>query len=129
MPPYLVVNVIKRSTLKQFWQKHPHAKSPLVAWYKLLRRNRYANFNELSLDLAFVYANDWEEQQQKNIIPEATPREMLEFLMQQNNLKQTDLEKAGIADQALLSNILNGKRNISIALAKRLGAYFRVSSG
>ena len=80
------------------------------------------------LDLAFVYTNDWEEQQQKNTIPDATPREMLEFLMQQKDLKQTDLEKAGVADQALVSNILNGKRNISIALAKRLGTYFQVSS-
>ncbi len=80
------------------------------------------------LDLAFIYAYDWEEQHQKNIIPEATPKEMLELLMQQKNLKQTDLEKAGVADQALLSNILNGKRNISIALAKRLSNYFKVSS-
>jgi HTH-type transcriptional regulator / antitoxin HigA len=80
------------------------------------------------LDLAFVYTNDWEEQHQKNIIPEAKPWEILEFLMQQKNLKQTDLEKAGIADQALLSNILSGKRNISIALAKRLSNYFKVSS-
>ncbi len=80
------------------------------------------------LDLAFVYTNDWEEQGQKNTIPDATPRQILEFLMQQKDLKQTDLEKAGIADQALLSNILSGKRNISIALAKRLGNYFQVSS-
>ncbi len=80
------------------------------------------------LDLAFIYTHDWEEQHQKNIIPEATPRQMLGLLMQQKNLKQTDLEKAGVADQALLSNILNGKRKISIALAKRLSHYFKVSS-
>ncbi len=80
------------------------------------------------LDLAFFYCHDWEEQHQKNIIPDATPREILQLLMQQKNLKQTDLEKAGIANQALLSNILRGKRKISIALAKRFSAYFKVSS-
>jgi HTH-type transcriptional regulator / antitoxin HigA len=80
------------------------------------------------LDLAFAYAHDWEEAHQKTMIPEATPAEMLEFLMQQRGLKQVDLERAGVADQALVSNILSGKRQISIALAKRLAAYFGVSS-
>jgi mRNA interferase HigB len=46
------VNVIKRSTLKQFWLKHPHAKSPLVAWYKILRRGKYTSFNELREDFS-----------------------------------------------------------------------------
>jgi HTH-type transcriptional regulator / antitoxin HigA len=80
------------------------------------------------LDLAFTYAHDWEEAHQKTLIPDATPAEMLEFLMQQHGLKQVDLERAGVADQALISNILKGKRKISIALAKRLAAHFGVSS-
>jgi HTH-type transcriptional regulator / antitoxin HigA len=80
------------------------------------------------LDLAFAYANHWEEAHHKNLIPDASPAEMLHFLMEQRGVKQVDLDRIGVADQALISNILSGKRKISIALAKRLAAYFGVSS-
>jgi HTH-type transcriptional regulator / antitoxin HigA len=78
------------------------------------------------LDLGFLYANEWEERHHKTAIPDASPVEMLHFLMQQKNLKQKDLEQAGIADQGLLSNTLNEKRKISVAIAKRLAAFFKV---
>ncbi len=80
------------------------------------------------LDLAFAYAHSWEEAEHKNLIPDASPAEMLQFLMEQRGVKQVDLDRTGVADQALISNILSGRRRISIALAKRLAAYFGVSS-
>jgi mRNA interferase HigB len=46
------MNVIKRNTLKNFWQAHPYAKRPLVSWYKLLRRNHYGSFNDLRKDFS-----------------------------------------------------------------------------
>ena len=77
------------------------------------------------LDLAFSYAHDWEERHTP-VLPDATPAQMLEFLMQQRKLKQTDLEKAEIADQAVISNILSGKRGISVGVAKKLAVFFAV---
>ena len=58
-------------------------------------------------------------------MPDATPRDALAFLMQEHELKQTDL--AGIAGQGTISAILAGKRGISKRLAGRLAKRFGVS--
>ncbi|MEE4376334.1 MAG: helix-turn-helix domain-containing protein [Candidatus Competibacteraceae bacterium] len=57
-------------------------------------------------------------------IPAAEPRELLRFLMEQHDLKQTDLSDC--APQSRISEILNGQRAISKTLAKRLAARFHV---
>lgn len=57
-------------------------------------------------------------------IPEAEPRAVLQFLMEQHGLKQTDL--ADCAPQSRISEILGGQRAVSKALAKRLAVRFRV---
>ena len=57
-------------------------------------------------------------------IPEAEPRTVLQFLMQQHGLKQTDL--VDCAPQSRISEILSGQRAVSKALAKRHAARFRV---
>jgi HTH-type transcriptional regulator/antitoxin HigA len=57
-------------------------------------------------------------------IPEAEPREVLRFLMEQHGLKQEDL--ADCAPQGRISDILNSKRSISKEIAKRLAHRFHV---
>ena len=57
-------------------------------------------------------------------IPEAEPREVLRFLMEQHGLKQEDL--GDCAPQGRISDILNGKRAISKEIAKRLAERFHV---
>ncbi|WP_295390491.1 helix-turn-helix domain-containing protein, partial [uncultured Thiodictyon sp.] len=57
-------------------------------------------------------------------IPEAPPREVLRFLMEQHDLKQEDL--ADCAPQSRISDILNGKRPISKDIAKKLARRFNV---
>ncbi|MFP5407222.1 MAG: type II toxin-antitoxin system HigA family antitoxin, partial [Gammaproteobacteria bacterium] len=58
-------------------------------------------------------------------IEPSEPREVLEFLLTQNGLKQTDL--ADIVAQPNLSAILNGNRAISRTVAKKLAKRFNVS--
>ncbi|MBK8184641.1 MAG: transcriptional regulator [Candidatus Competibacteraceae bacterium] len=58
------------------------------------------------------------------VIPEAEPRVVLQFLMDQHGLKQADL--ADCAPQGRISEILGGQRTVSKALAKRLAARFHV---
>ena len=60
-------------------------------------------------------------------IPDAEPREVLRFLMEQHGLKQEDL--ADCAPQSRISDILNGKRPVSKAIAKKLAERFNVSAG
>ncbi len=59
-------------------------------------------------------------------LPEADPREMLRYLMDEHGLKQSDL--SGLVSQGTISDILSGRRGISKALAKKLAARFQVSA-
>ena len=51
------------------------------------------------------------------------PAEILKTLIQDNGLKQRDLA-IHFGSQSIVSEVLNGKREISIAAAKKLGIYF-----
>ena len=57
-------------------------------------------------------------------IPDASPREVLSFLMEQHGLKQEDLSDC--APQGRISDILAGRRSISKQVAKCLAARFQV---
>jgi HTH-type transcriptional regulator / antitoxin HigA len=59
-------------------------------------------------------------------IPDAEPKEVLRFLMDQHGLKQADL--ADCAPQSRISAILAGKRDISKETAKNLAKRFNVST-
>ncbi len=59
-------------------------------------------------------------------IPQTAPRDVLRFLMDANQLAQTDL-KEELGGQSVVSAVLNGKRNIKARQAKALGARFGIS--
>jgi HTH-type transcriptional regulator / antitoxin HigA len=58
-------------------------------------------------------------------IPDAHPREVLRFLMEQQGLSQSDFSDC--APQSRISEILNGRREISKELAKALALKFEVN--
>lgn len=59
-------------------------------------------------------------------ISDAPPNEMLKFLMRENDLKQSDLLHI-FGSSGITSEIVNGKRSISKAQAKKLAEFFKVS--
>ena len=59
-------------------------------------------------------------------IETASPQEVLKFLMDQHELKQSDLRKE-IGTQGVVSEILSGSRKINVRQAKALGKRFGVS--
>jgi HTH-type transcriptional regulator/antitoxin HigA len=60
-------------------------------------------------------------------IPDAKPHEMAKYLMEQRGLKQADLVPL-LGSRAQVSDLVNGKRGISKAQAKKLAEYFGVSA-
>ena len=78
------------------------------------------------LDIAVTYADEWENEHVQ-LEDSSTPRDVLEFLIEQHALTQKDLERAGIASQPVISKILKGERAISKAVAKKLAAHFAVN--
>lgn len=59
-------------------------------------------------------------------IPEATGAEVLRFLMEEHGVTQSDLPEVG--SQGVISEILNGKRELNIRQVRLLADRFKVSS-
>jgi HTH-type transcriptional regulator/antitoxin HigA len=76
------------------------------------------------LDIVTFFVHDYEE---RNIeIPEAEPRVVLRFLMEQHDLRQSALAEI-FGSQSNVSEVLNGKREINARQARALGSRFGVS--
>ncbi len=58
----------------------------------------------------------------------SNPHSMLLFLMEQRDIKQSDLVGV-IGSKGIVSEVVNGKREISKAQAKALGDFFQVDPG
>ncbi len=58
-------------------------------------------------------------------IRESSPIEALKYLMQEHDLKQSDLKEIG--SQGVVSEILTGKRALNIAQVKKISNKFHVS--
>lgn len=58
------------------------------------------------------------------VVPDASPREMLRFLMEQHNLSQSDLPEIG--NQSIISMLLSGARQLNLRQIQALSARFHV---
>ena len=59
-------------------------------------------------------------------IPESSPLDMLRFFMEDRGVKQSDLLSV-FGSSGITSEVVNGKRSISKAQARKLAKYFKVS--
>ncbi len=75
-------------------------------------------------ELVTKLIEDFEEEHYP--IPDAPPHRILRFLMEQNDLRQSDLLPI-FGSRGYVSDVVNGKRAISKAHAKALGDLFHVS--
>jgi len=44
---YNLMQVLSLRTLREFWERHPDAKTPLRVWYKIVTQARWKNFAEV----------------------------------------------------------------------------------
>jgi mRNA interferase HigB len=51
----MAFNVITRQRLQSFWKQHPDSETALKAWYKVMKKGSYKNFNDLKKTLAVDY--------------------------------------------------------------------------
>lgn len=77
------------------------------------------------LNIVAALIRQYEEQNIK--LPNVSPKEVLRFLMEEHRLRQGDL-KGELGSQGIVSEILNGKRQINARQAKALAARFGVSA-
>jgi len=75
-------------------------------------------------DLFTLLIEEFEEKHYK--LPESSPLAMLQFLMDQHGLKQKDLVDL-FSTPSIVSEVLNGKRELSKEHIRRLSARFHIS--
>lgn len=86
-------------------------------------REREDSSIESLIDTLGTLIKDYEE---RNVLePEGDPTGCLKYLIEEHNLKQNDLTELG--SQGVVSEILNGKRQLNIRQIKALSKRFNVS--
>jgi HTH-type transcriptional regulator/antitoxin HigA len=75
-------------------------------------------------DLLTLLIEDFEEKNYR--LPKASPLQVIAFLMEQHGLKQKDLTDV-FATASVVSEVLNGKRELNKEQIRRLSARFNVS--
>lgn len=76
------------------------------------------------VDIVGDFIEDYESEQEP--LPEVTGIDALKFLMEQHNLKQSDLIEIG--SQGVVSEILTGKRELNVRQVRLLADRFGVSA-
>jgi HTH-type transcriptional regulator / antitoxin HigA len=93
--------------------------------YDLDRRHKKLTTAEKELAaLLTLLIEDFEGKRYK--LPRAKPLELIEFLMEQHGLKQKDLVEV-FGTPSIVSEVLNGKRDLNKTQIKRLSERFGVS--
>jgi HTH-type transcriptional regulator/antitoxin HigA len=92
---------------------------------KLLRKgDQLTPEEDRLLDLLSALVERYEDETED--FPPSPPHRILQFLMEQNDLRQVDLVKI-FGSSGRVSEVVNGKRAISKAQAKALGTFFKIS--
>jgi HTH-type transcriptional regulator/antitoxin HigA len=97
----------------------------IAALDELEQRHRRWNKAEAELaDLLTLLIEDFEEKNYR--LPKTSPLEMIAFLMEQHGLKQKDLVDV-FGTPSIVSEVLNGKRELNKEQIRRLSGRFHVS--
>jgi HTH-type transcriptional regulator/antitoxin HigA len=89
------------------------------------RGERRTREEDTALDLMVRLIQDYERE--RHPLADPSPSEMLAYLMEKRGLRQVDLVPI-IKSRGYVSDIVNGKRAISKAHARRLAEFFKVSA-
>lgn len=76
--------------------------------------------------LTLIAKNIEEYESQRFLTKQASPVEILEFLMDEHGISQSDLPEIG--SQSLVSKILNGSRQLTVEHIQKLSKRFGVST-
>ena len=71
-----------------------------------------------------VLIQDYERRRYPEMFRKSEPRDVLRFLIEENGLTQADIPSI---PQSRISDILSGRRNISVSQARVLGDFFKTN--
>jgi HTH-type transcriptional regulator/antitoxin HigA len=91
---------------------------------KGIKEDELSPEEEKLLELLAVLIEQYEDEHYP--MPNIPPQEVLKYLMQENGYKQKDIVHI-FGSSGITSEVVNGKRSISKAQAKKLAEFFGVS--
>ena len=94
------------------------------ALYRLTSEPRPTTAQVEAIELLTLLVERYEEEYYA--IPNASPADVLRFLLSQHGLKQRDIA-AELGGESVVSEVLSGKRKLSAAHIERLSQRFHVS--
>ncbi len=92
---------------------------------KGIRRDGLSPEEDKLVELLSKLIEDYEEEHYP--IPDSPPNEILKFFLEDRGMKQKDLVPV-FGSEGVVSEILNGKRPITLKTAKKLQEFFGLSS-
>ncbi|WP_035139277.1 helix-turn-helix domain-containing protein [Fischerella sp. PCC 9605] len=90
----------------------------------LLDKGELTEAEEDYLDLLGVLISEYEQGQ--DLVPDIYGVELLKVLIEELNLKQKDLVTI-FKTESIVSDVLNGKRKLTVEHIQKLGEFFKVS--
>ena len=90
----------------------------------LMKLPRLSPPQETLLELLSKLVNDYEEELYPT--PDVPPRDILQHLLENSGKSQAEIARAVGVPRSTISEVLKGKRSISVENAFRLGEYFHV---
>ncbi len=94
------------------------------ALYKLTAEPRTTPAQMEAIELLTLLIERYEEEHYT--VPEASPADVLRFLLEQHGLKQRDLA-ADLGGESVVSEVLSGKRKLNASHIEQLSKRFHVS--
>jgi HTH-type transcriptional regulator/antitoxin HigA len=93
----------------------------------LWNKKRKTSEEQRNIKLLTLLIETWEEEQSNKKVSDTNPVELLNYLMEENNLKQKDLaEKLGVS-KTLISDILHYRKGMSKEVIRALSSFFKMS--
>ena len=124
--PKEYIRWVKRFALRPISNKEIHARA-LEVLSEMLKLKTAGQLTEAEKDYYRVLVSLVRDHEANRFpLIKSSPREVLKFLMEQNNLRQIDLEEE-FGTQSMVSEFLSGKRTLTKAQIVKLSRRFGVS--
>lgn len=104
--------------------RREHARA-LASVEKLIDKPRPSSAEKEMIELLSTLIDDYEERIWPT--PEISSRELLQFLLEQQGLSQTELARQTGIPQSTIANVISGRRELSKANVLALSRHFKLS--
>jgi HTH-type transcriptional regulator/antitoxin HigA len=116
-------NLLKAAQPRVIHDEKTHERA--LKWIdRLMKLPRLSPAQETLLELLSKLVNDYEEELYPT--PNAPPRDILQHLLENSGKSQAEFARAIAIPRSTISEVLKGKRSISVENAFKLAEYFHV---